>query len=623
MIARPDPFLESFASGFKLPPVLTVSQWADEYRWLSRKSTARHGKWSTDDVPYLKGIMDALSPSDPAQRVVVKKGSQVGGTEVGKNLLGFIAHQDPGPTLMVVPGLELARRISRQRIQPMIDETPVLRALFREAKSRDSGNTLLEKDFDGGSFTLTTARSVPGMKSAPIRYLILEEADEYDQDVDDQGSPITISEERTTTFEDRRKVFIPSTPRIVPGSLITTEYDNSDQRRYFVPCPRCGNMDWIRWENIIYQNNDARTARLRCVKCEYLMDEGQKAWILARENGAEWRPTATRAPLEGAPVPLAKDGVTAGFHIPGMLSTLGRTWAQLVEKHLDAKEEPKARKTFVQQGLGEAYEDRSEKVEKGALLERREEYEAEVPHGVGMLVSATDVHPDRLELAVYGFGAGEQSWAINKAVFHGDTAQDEVWLRMDAERSRAYEHASGRKVYVYYSVVDTGFRPERGYRYCRPRQAQRVFAVKGGGKRGDPIIAHIADRIGVYRARLYTYNADEARATLQGRLRIKEQGPGYVHFPKAAWCNQDFFDQLTARVGVWKEENGESWREWINVRERDEDFDLATMCIVGLHIGGAQALKSLPVLASTLSQPPDDEPAPESSAPAAPGWMDR
>lgn len=638
MRAAGDPFLEAFASGFRLPPDLTISQWSQEYRWLSRKSTARHGKWDNDNAPWLIEPMDVLSPSHPALRVVVAKASQVGGTEVGKNLIGFHAHLDPAPILVVVPGVKLARRISRQRIGPMIAETPVLRGLFREAKSRDSGNTLLEKDFPGGSLTMATANSVADMKSAPIRIVIFEEVDEYEQDVDDQGDPITIAEERSFTFEDRRKIFINSTPRIMPGSFVTNEYERSDQRRYFVPCPRCGNMDWIRWENIIYKNDDPRTARLRCIKCEYMIEESEKPWIVARENGAEWRPTANREPIEGAAVPLAADGITAGFHMPGMMSTLGKSWEVMVGQHLKAKHEYKARKTFVQQGLGEAYEDRGGgRIKEGTLLDRREIYDAEVPHGVGMLVSATDVHPDRLEFGVLGFGAGEESWWISKQVFHGDTQKDEVWQAMDAERTRAYRHASGRDVRIYYSVVDTGYAPERGYRYCRPRQSERVFAVKGGGKPTDPIIAHISERIGTYRARLYTFNADEARAILQGRLRIDKpaaapgetdvpRSPGYIHYPKAEWCNKDFFEQLTARVGVWKDEGGETWREWINVRERDEVFDLGTMCIVAVHIGGTPVLNSLPVLASKLSEPPEDA-APEEPEPsggiAGPGWMDR
>lgn len=614
-----DPFLEAFAAGFAQKADITVTQWADTYRWVSRKSSSSHGPWRTDRTPYLKGIMDALSPQDPAQRIVFEKGAQVGGTEVGKNFLGYVIHQDPGPVLMVFPGTKLARRVSRNRIAPMLQETPVLRELVKEAKSRDAGNTILEKDFDGGSLTLATSNSVPDLKSAAIRYLIFEEVDEYERDVDDQGDPITIAEERTTTFESRRKVFLNSTPKINPGSLIDREYKASDQRRYFVPCPRCGNMDWIRWENIVWENGDPKTAKLRCVACDGRFGEGQKMALLER---GEWRATAESA-----------DGVTVGFHLSALYSPW-RTWVQCVRQFLAAKQDPVKLKTFVQQVLGEPYEDRSERADQATLIHRREDYGAEVPHGVGILVSATDVHDNRLEFKVKGYGAGEQSWLISKQVFLGDTNKEEVWAELHNAIFRPYRHESGRDVRIYYSVVDAGFRAERAYRFTKPREGERVFAVHGGSegsKKSGPIIQSVTER-GMYRARLYTYNADEARGAVQARMRILEPGPGYMHFPKSvggqtvAMCDEEYFKQLTAKAGVWREEPGKSpYREWINVYERDESFDLEVMCLVAVNIGGIALTQSLPVLAAALSAPLEDE-APEKgggSGAARPGsgWM--
>ena len=142
--------------------------------------------------------MDALGPRSPARRVVFMKGSQLGGTEAGNNWLGFVMHHSPGPILVVRPTVEEARRFSRQRLDPMIATTPVLRDLVKEARSRDGGNSLLIKEFPGGVLFLTGSNSATGVKSMPIRWLFCDEIDEYPGDVDGQGDPIALAEKRTT-----------------------------------------------------------------------------------------------------------------------------------------------------------------------------------------------------------------------------------------------------------------------------------------------------------------------------------------------------------------------------------------------------------------------------------------
>jgi len=290
-------YLDAWSEGWRPDPDITVSEWADEFRMLPRKASAEPGRWRTSRTPYLREIMDCLSPQNRVERVVFMKGAQIGGTEIGFNWLGFIIHHCPGPALMVQPTVEIAKRVSKQRLAPSIEETPVLRERVAEARSRDSGNTMFVKEFPGGLLILTGANSAVGLRSMPIRYLFMDEVDGYPGDVDGEGDPVSLAEKRTDTFS-RKKIFMVSTPKIKGFSRIESEYLSTDQRRYFVPCPHCGNYDWIRWPNIQWEEGLPDTARLLCESCGSLIEERHKTWMLER---GQWKATAER------------NGRTAGF----------------------------------------------------------------------------------------------------------------------------------------------------------------------------------------------------------------------------------------------------------------------------------------------------------------------
>ncbi|MBF0188587.1 MAG: phage terminase large subunit family protein, partial [Magnetococcales bacterium] len=234
-----DEIAQAWCDGLRPDPLLTVSQWADQHRMLSQRASSEPGRWKTARTPYLKEIMDCISPSSPVQRVVVMAAAQTGKTECGNNFIGYVIHHAPGPMLAVSPTVEMAKRNSKQRIDPLIEESPALQALVKEKRSRDSGNTVLSKDFPGGVLILTGANSAVGLRSMPARYLFLDEVDGYPGDVEGEGDPILLAERRSATFQ-RRKIFMVSTPNRKGLSRIEREYERSDKRKYFVPCPVCG-----------------------------------------------------------------------------------------------------------------------------------------------------------------------------------------------------------------------------------------------------------------------------------------------------------------------------------------------------------------------------------------------
>jgi phage terminase large subunit GpA-like protein len=299
-----DDLLEVCRESLRFEADLTVSEWADRHRMLSGKASAEPGPWRTDRTPYLKEVMDCLSTTSPVQRVVLMAGAQLGKTEGGANWLGYVIDHAPGPMLMVQPTVDMAKRLSKQRLESLINDTPVLSEKIAPARSRDSGNTMFSKEFPGGMMILTGANSATGLRSTPCRYIFLDEVDAFPTDVDGEGDPVTLAERRSTTFS-RRKIFMTSTPTVKDFSRIESEYLLSDQRRFYVPCPCCNGMQWLKWTQLKYQDNDPKTAQYECEICSERFSENHKTGML---QAGQWRATAPG------------DGKTAGFRISSLYS---------------------------------------------------------------------------------------------------------------------------------------------------------------------------------------------------------------------------------------------------------------------------------------------------------------
>ncbi|MBR3996413.1 MAG: phage terminase large subunit family protein, partial [Clostridia bacterium] len=131
------------------PPELTVSQWADNYRKLSQEASSEPGQWNTNRAPYQREIMDAVNDAG-CEEVIIMSSAQVGKTELLLNVIGYYIDYDPSPILCLQPTLEMAQTFSKDRLVPMLRDTPVLRGKVKDARARDSGNTILHKTFPGG-----------------------------------------------------------------------------------------------------------------------------------------------------------------------------------------------------------------------------------------------------------------------------------------------------------------------------------------------------------------------------------------------------------------------------------------------------------------------------------------
>lgn len=561
-------YCEAFSKGLKPDSFFTVSEWSDKHRVLPQKASSEPGRWRTSRTPYLKDILDCLSPNSPIERVVLMKGAQLGGTECGNNWIGYVIHVAPGPMMMVQPTVETAKRWSRQRLAPMIEETPALKGIVKEPRERDSGNTILSKEFLGGVIIITGANSAVGLRSMPVKYLFLDEVDGYPSDVEGEGSPISLAEKRTDTFS-RKKIFLVSTPGFKGISNIEREYEASDQRRYYVPCPHCQEMQYLKWGQITFNKNDlSEGVFYRCEHCNKLINEHHKTWML--ENG-EW--------IAENPV----NGKVAGFHLSSLYSPIGwKSWENIVKEFLQAKKDKNLLKTWVNTVLGETWEEEGETISEDNLFNRRESYGPDIPMDAGILTAAVDTQDDRLEVEVIAWGKGEESWSIDWRAFHGNPAKDDVWNDLDEYLQRKFRHESGAILKILITCIDTGgHHTKKVYEFVKPRQARRVFAIKGSNQTGAALVGRPSiSNSG--RVKLFPVGVTTAKDSIFARLKIEEFGSGYMHFP--SHYDQEYFRQLTAEKIVTKYRKGFPYREYMKVRARNEALDLRVYNMAALAI---------------------------------------
>jgi phage terminase large subunit GpA-like protein len=515
--------------------------------------------------------MDCLSSSSPIQRVVMMFAAQTGKTEAGSNWLGYVIDHAPGPMLCVQPTVEMAKRLSKQRLESMITDTPCLAAKIAPARARDSGNTMFSKEFSGGIMLLTGANSATGLRSAPCRYLFADEVDAFPSDVDGEGDPVALAERRTTTFA-RRKILLTSTPTVKDFSRIEAEYLRSDQRRFYVPCPSCGGMQWLQWPRLKWDAKRPGDVRYQCEHCGERFEENHKAAMLA---AGEWRATAP------------SDGRTAGFQLSGLYSPLGWcSWEQLVDDFLRAKSDAPALKAFVNTRLAETWEeDYAAAVSADGLMTKRLAYESGTcPDGVVLLTCGVDVQDNRLAVSVWGWGEGETGWLIWHQELMGDPTQVEVWSQLDQVLVTEWATAAGNALKVSQVAVDSGGHcTHEVYRYVRDRVRQNVVAIKGSSRRNSPAVGKGSKVDVSWQGRvlkrgvtLYQLGTDTIKTTLFGRLRHNEAGGvGTLHFGMAA--DEEYFRQLTSERQALRYHRGFPIREWVKkAGDRNEALD----CVV-------------------------------------------
>ena len=558
MLERSGEALGVLASVLRPRKKLGVREWSDRHRILTNVSSSEPGQWKTSRTPYLAEIMDVLTPGSGYRRCVLEKGAQVGGTEVANNRVGYGIDEDPGPILMVSPSESMARRNSKTRIAPMIEGVPRLRELL----AMGSSNTVLEKYFLQAVLVLVGSNAPSQLRSMPCKLVILDEEDAYVLDVGGEGDVKELAEARLRTFPDGL-LFEISTPTLLRTSRIHLAYEDSDQRKFVLPCPHCGHGQALEWGGIEWPDGHPELAAYRCAGCAVLIEERQKAWMLPR---GKW--------VKGNP-----GHHVAGFHLNSLYSPLGwYSWVDAARMFLKTEESELVKKVFLNTVLGLPYEPDSDAPDWKELKQRPSDYLAgQVPDDVAVLTAGVDVQGDRLELEIVGWGETMQSWSIATLRLEGSTAEPEVWARLDVALKNRYVKANGAVIGIKKVAIDSGWNTQQVYRYVMQRPGQ-LIAIKGYSDQpnilGTPSDMEVTTTGGKMAsgAKLWPVGVDVVKMELYGWLKTSEGNPGFCRWPMD--YPDEYFKQLVAEHLVLTK-NAKGYEQWVweKTRKRNEALD--------------------------------------------------
>lgn len=587
------------------PPRLSVTEWACQRRVLSAKDSAEPGPYRIERTPYAQEPQDALSHYSPVEEVVLMWGAQTSKTTIGSNWLGSLIDIQPGPTMVVQPTIDTGKRFSRQRLVPMIEESPTLRRKVRENRSRDDANTTLLKEYPGGFLVVAGANSSAGLRSMPIRDIFFDEIDAYPFDVDGEGDPISLAQARQSTFALRKRLKT-STPTTKGASRVEAAFLATDQRYFHIACPHCGGRQRLVWgadksHGIKWRRDDdgravPESAHYVCEVSGCIIEEHQKPVMLA---GGVWVPSNPKA-----------NPKLRGYHLSSIYSPLGWLgWPELVTEWQAAQDLVKQGdvsklRAFVNTRLAETFEEQGSKADSHQLVARAEGYEpGTAPHGVLMVTMGVDVQGDRIEARAWGWGRGEESWLLQRTVIYGDPNVEEglegsPWAKLTELRRTPILHASGAQLLPEAVCVDTGFIANAVYNYVRDHTHRHVLAVKGqsvGGKAalGKPTNVDVTWRgkTHPHGLKLWPVGGDTVKTLLYGRLRLSAPGAGFVHVPKA-YAEGDEFDQMTAERLVTTYVHGHAKVTWHKpAGKRNEALDCAVYAYAAACYLGIQTLK--------------------------------
>jgi phage terminase large subunit GpA-like protein len=523
----------------------------------------------------MREIMDAVAT---AEVIVIPKAAQVGASEVLNNILGYYIAEDPTSLLVIQPTLELAEAWSRDRLAPMLRDTPVLQGKVKDPRARDSGNTVKHKEFPGGRLTVVGANSPTGLRARSIRVVIADEVDSYPASVGTEGDVLTLVSARQRTFWNRRTI-LASTPLHRATSVIWREWLRSDRRQYHVPCPHCFHPQILRWSGVRWDMTEdgthrPETAAYACEECGTLWNDVERWSAISR---GRWIAEVPDAPI-------------VGFHITGLMSPW-LTLETIVREFVRSKHDPFLLQTWVNLMLGEPWEESKEAISSAGLISRCKPYGPEsVPDAVRMLCAGVDTQDDRLEISVVGFGVRDETWLITHEVLHGDPALPQLWDELDQFLRLRFQRQDGKIMPIVACCIDSGGHHANAvFNFCRTHRHRRIFPTKGvAGPR--PIWNARPSRTGYKGAdRVYLIGVDTAKDAIYARLRIESPGPGYIHFPTIDACDQSYFDQLTAEYVLTKKRDGRAYRLWVlPPHKHNEALDCFALAMAAFRATGAR-----------------------------------
>lgn len=545
---------------FKPPRSIRLSQWAQENYVLSPESSAETGHFKP--FPFQVGILDAITDPE-VTRVSVLKSARVGWTKILNIATAYYMVEDPCAVMMVQPTLSGARRYSKEELGPMLRDCPSVAKIFGGGKWKDARDTILHKSFPGGSVSMVGANSGEGFRMVSRRVLELDEVDGYPLSAGDDGDQIALTIRRSEHFWNR-KILMGSTPLVEQTSRITKAYLAGDQRRFYVPCPHCGRMDFLVFresENgghfMAWPSSEPEKAHFVCGHgCGSAIEHESKFDMV---SAGEWR--AKRPMVDGH----ASFWIWAGYSF-----SPNAGWGQLAREFVEAnKGGVETLRTFMNTVIGEAWIEKGEAPDWEKIQARAEDYDASLMSALDLtLTMGVDVQKNRLVYEVVAWDEEFRSWSLEYGEIFGDPNGDEVWEELDKIRASEWFGKS-----IKMTAVDSGaIATTRVYEYSKEKGHQRVMAVKGGHNTQRTIIAP-PNKVEITKSGkllgktlLFMVGGSLIKPDIYAWLNVKRGdskiGPrGMCHFPKG--YPDKYYQELTAEhlVAVMKRTGFETY-EW-------------------------------------------------------------
>ena len=561
--------------GMRPPEDLTVSEWAEKKRRLSSESSAEPGPWKTSRTPYLREPMDAFT--DPnVRRIVMVAASQVGKSEFINNCIGYIIDEDPGSILFVHPTTIDGKEYSKLRIAPMIRDCPTLAAKVVAPKSRETGNTILQKTYPGGILTMCGSTEAHSLASKPIRYVFGDERDRWATSAGNEGDPWELAMARQTTFYNAKAVEV-STPTVKGASAIEASYSEGTMERWKSRCPHCGEYHEIRFQDIRYEYetnivSGKKTYKVNkvfyvCPDCGHTSSEMEM-----KKQPARWEAENTAAIEHGV----------RSFWLNAFVSAWA-TWKSIILKYLKATGDTRKLQVVYNTAFGELWEDRGDIMDEDQLMSRREIYDAELPEGVLLLTAGVDTQDDRMEYEIVGHRHFGESWGIEKGIVLGRPDSPAVWRKLDElVFDRVLHFKDGLGLRVSLSFVDEGGHFTQTVReQCGRRIKKHVFAIKGLPGPDKPYTAPpkkmkiVVGGKAVGTCWQYQIGVDAGKQIIMDNLKVQTPGSKYCHFPRRDDYGPQYFKGLLSEHLVYKADRKQPWQwEKIPGHERNENLDV-------------------------------------------------
>jgi len=561
------------------PPLdMSISDWADEYRRLPNGVTSEPGRYNSRRLPWARFILDAIGARRYRDHILVGASQVMGKTEILNCVVGYFIHAEPSPILVKYPTRDSVEAWSKAKLDPMIQATPVLRAIFGTEKSRDGNNTITEKKFPGGSLTMIGANSPSGMRQRSKKVVIQDEIDADEVSAGVEGDPTDLADKRAESYGDRL-LLKSSTPTISGHSRCWKLLEKSTFHEWHAKCPACEKLHVLSLANLKWPSEKDENGKT-------VSRDVSKAYYECPECTARWDDLdRQRAIMSGQAIARHPEATTFGFHLNGLYKLIGGSQAfdsmlhEFAEGFLkQAAADRESKKVFRNTFEALPWEEEFEKLDEKAVLERAEDYDptALLPAGVLRVEVGADVQEDRIEMEFVGYGEAEETWGLGYHVVHGDTQGDAVWKELDQLLARQFRHPCGKSLAVTTTFIDSGCRQDRVMQFTGPRKARGVYASKGYNAPGRPIpiLGRKPSLNNKRKVPQWIVGVTAAKTVIYSRIMVPVPGAGAMHFPRGHGYDARYFRQLTSERRLTRYAQGKPYYIFEAEGRRNEPLDI-------------------------------------------------